>query len=106
MAGGLAGQSRCPLAGYPDEVRTALAGGARAPAQAPPGLAAIPPESAVPAPPSPSVTAPPAGLTYNCRFRQGPRAGQLQSYAGVPSVAPVPPGAQCGDGQGSFGTAE
>ena len=118
MAGGLAGQSRCPLAGYSEEVRNALNAGAKAPAQAPPGVAAVP---AVPADEGAAGT-PQAGigyegvaaatptvpgrLTYNCRFRQGPRAGQLQSFAGMPGVSPVAPGTQCGDNQGSSGAAE
>jgi hypothetical protein len=118
MGGGLTGQSRCPLAGYSEAVRAALSGGERAPAQAPPGIPAAPPDAgAAGGAGTPqagtgfggvAAAAPtnPGRLTYNCRFRQGPRAGQLQSYAGVPGVAPVLPGTQCGDNQGSTGTAE
>ena len=42
-------------------------------------------------------------LSSTCRFTQGPRAGQVQSYQGM--VQPIPVGSSCTDGQGSFGTA-
>ena len=42
-------------------------------------------------------------LSSTCRFAQGPRAGQVQSYKGM--VQPIPVGSQCTDGQQSFGTA-
>ena len=116
MTGFLQGQSRCPLAGYPDAVRAAMSGEEKAPSSPPPGIPTIPAEAAaVGAPqagigPGPISSAqaptPPAKLTYNCRFRLGPRTGQLQSFAGVPGVSPVQVGAPCRDGQGSFGTAE
>ncbi len=47
----------------------------------------------------------PGQLSLTCRFSQGPRSGQTQSYAGVAGVTSVPVGSPCTDGQGSFGTA-
>jgi hypothetical protein len=47
--------------------------------------------------------APSADLTSTCRFTQGPRAGQVQSYRGM--VHPIPVGSPCTDGQGSQGVA-
>ena len=43
--------------------------------------------------------------TSVCRFDRGPRAGQLQSYAGVTGMQPVFVGSACTDGQGSSGVA-
>lgn len=42
-------------------------------------------------------------LSSTCRFSQGPRAGQIQSYRG--QVQPIPVGSPCTDGQGSNGVA-
>ena len=45
----------------------------------------------------------PSGMTLTCQFTSGPRAGQAQSYVGVPSVSPIPIGSPCSDLQGSYG---
>jgi len=44
-----------------------------------------------------------APLSSTCRFNQGPRAGQTQSYRGL--AHPIPIGSPCHDGQGSNGVA-
>lgn len=44
-------------------------------------------------------------VTTICLFSVGPRAGQSFDFAGMPGVQPVPVGANCQDGIGSFGTA-
>ena len=46
-----------------------------------------------------------AQLSLTCLYNNGPKAGQKQSFAGVPGVAPIPVGTACTDGQGSTGTA-
>lgn len=61
----------------------------------------VPPRVPV-APPS-NPAAPPTSFT--CRFNNGPRAGQVQSYAGVTGMQPMPAGARCTDGLGSTGAA-
>ena len=43
------------------------------------------------------------GMTMTCQFLTGPRAGQAQSYAGVPGVNPIAIGAPCTDLYGSYG---
>ena len=43
------------------------------------------------------------GTTMTCHFLTGPRAGQTQSYWGVPGVSPVAIGSPCADLLGSFG---
>jgi hypothetical protein len=40
-------------------------------------------------------------LAANCQFNQGPRAGQIENYAG--KIAPLPLGAPCTDGLRSIG---
>jgi hypothetical protein len=57
----------------------------------------------------PSTTAPtslPPGMSLTCSFTNGPRAGQVQNFAGVPGVTPIPVGSPCNDGLGSFGIAQ
>lgn len=44
-------------------------------------------------------------MTFICRFDDGPRSGQTQSYAGVTGIQPMQVGAPCTDGQGSAGVA-
>jgi hypothetical protein len=44
-----------------------------------------------------------AELSSTCKFNQGPRAGQTQSYKD--QVQPIPVGSPCQDGQGSTGVA-
>lgn len=65
-----------------------------------PEVATQPP---APAPPPPPPTLAPT--TFICRFDNGPRAGQVQSYAGVTGMRGIAVGAQCTDGQGSTGVA-
>jgi hypothetical protein len=101
VAGGLAGQERCPIGRFPEAVRALASPPAPGPAlvaASAPGPA--PPAAAAPLPPTP------VKLSLTCRFTIGPRSGQSQSYEGVPGVTPVPVGAPCADGQGSFGQAE
>ena len=52
-----------------------------------------------------AMTSTPPGMSLTCQFLNGPRSGQIQSYAGVVGVQPIPVGAPCTDGQGSMGTA-
>ncbi|HJP69478.1 MAG TPA: hypothetical protein VJ846_11295 [Sphingomicrobium sp.] len=47
----------------------------------------------------------PARTTFSCQFDDGPRAGQIQSYAGVTGMEPMQVGIRCTDGQGSNGVA-
>ena len=61
-----------------------------------------------PQPPAPVPAGPgqaPPGMTFTCQFDNGPRAGQLQSYAGVTGIQPFAVHSACTDGQGSTGTA-
>jgi hypothetical protein len=98
LAGALKMQTRCPYGGFPEDLRAALEGNAPAAAE---------PQAASPAPAAAEEPAAvPPGYSLTCRLMQGPRAGQSQSYAGVPGVRPVPVGAPCQDGQGSYGMAE
>ena len=61
---------------------------------------------AIAEPPPPPPPPPPAPTTSStCQFNNGPRAGQIQSYAGVTGIQPIPIGAPCTDGQGSTGVA-
>jgi hypothetical protein len=97
LAGALKVQTRCPYGGFPADLRAALEGSAPA----------AEPQAATPAPaPAAEAATVPPGYSLTCRLMQGPRAGQTQSYVGVPGVRPVPIGAPCQDGQGSYGMAE
>jgi len=40
-----------------------------------------------------------------CHFSAGPKAGQTQSFVGVPGVVPAPVGGPCTDAMGSWGVA-
>lgn len=60
---------------------------------------------APPPPPAPPTPPPAPAMSFTCQFNSGPRAGQLQSYAGVTGIQPMLVGAQCTDGQGSTGVA-
>ena len=99
LSAAFAGQSRCNRSTFPSNVIVALA---EATQTGNPALANLAPAATTAPPPS----QPNARLTYVCRFRQGPRTGQTQSFEGVPGVTPVPVGTTCGDGQGNFGLAE
>ena len=51
-------------------------------------------------PSSTTETGPMAGTSRTCSFSEGPRAGQIQLFAGA---APIPIGSECQDGVGSSG---
>jgi len=60
---------------------------------------------AISEPPVPPPLPPAPPTSFTCQFNNGPRAGQVQSYAGVTGIQPMLVGTQCTDGQGSTGVA-
>jgi hypothetical protein len=79
-------------------------GGVGAPAATslPPQFAQAPDQGPLPGQMPNPITTLPGGMTLTCRFIGGPRAGGFQNFSGT-GVAPIPVGAPCNDGAGSFG---
>ncbi|MDE8348326.1 MAG: hypothetical protein POG74_02410 [Acidocella sp.] len=47
-----------------------------------------------------------SGVGLSCHYVVGDKAGQIQSFAHVAGVTPLPPGTPCTDGMGSGGITE
>jgi hypothetical protein len=56
--------------------------------------------------PLPTTVSLPPGMSLTCRFTNGPRAGQEQTFPAAPGVTPIPIGSPCSDGLGSSGIAQ